>query len=211
MLEATLVERIAVSIWRQRRLIQAETASLTLAGQPVPIANGVTSELGRGCGSEIKPEELAPFDADRETWCRSVLAEIDELEEIDLGSISSKAPLVHAQLVDDADGEAAETYLAGHKGGLTSYVAELLLWCQKELRRADARPQLLAIAEQVRAKRVVLPPDSLELLARYQSTLDNQLYKALKALREAQEWRLKTLEAVAAADPSNATDVAAAT
>ena len=76
-----------------------------------------------------------------------------------------------------------------------------MLWCQKELREADARPPLLSIAELVRAKRVVLPPDALEIMARYQSTLDNQLYKALKALREAQEWRLKTLEAVAAADP----------
>lgn len=33
-------------------------------------------------------------------------------------------------------------------------------------------------------------------MARYQTTLDNQLYKALRAFREAQEWRLKTLEHV---------------
>ena len=31
-------------------------------------------------------------------------------------------------------------------------------------------------------------------MSRYQTTLDNQLYKALRALREAQEWRLRTLE-----------------
>jgi hypothetical protein len=34
-------------------------------------------------------------------------------------------------------------------------------------------------------------------MARYQTTLDNQLYKALRAYREAQEWRFKTLEHVA--------------
>jgi hypothetical protein len=49
----------------------------------------------------------------------------------------------------------------------------------------------------VRAKQLVLPLDALQLMSRYQSTLDNQLYKALRALREAQAWRLKTLEAVA--------------
>jgi hypothetical protein len=36
----------------------------------------------------------------------------------------------------------------------------------------------------------------MDLLARYQTTLDNQLYKALQALRQAQEWRLKTLDSV---------------
>jgi len=54
---------------------------------------------------------------------------------------------------------------------------------------------VLAIAEQVRARRLVLPDEALEVFSRYQTTLDNQLYKALRALREAQEWRLKTLEA----------------
>jgi hypothetical protein len=32
-------------------------------------------------------------------------------------------------------------------------------------------------------------PTQTELLTRYQTTLDNDLYKALKALREAQSWR----------------------
>ena len=59
---------------------------------------------------------------------------------------------------------------------------------------AKARPHILTLAEQVKAKRLVLPADALELLARYQTTLDNQLYKSLRALREAQEWLLKTLQ-----------------
>ena len=32
-------------------------------------------------------------------------------------------------------------------------------------------------------------PSKTDLLARYQTALDNDLYKALKALREAQAWR----------------------
>ena len=42
----------------------------------------------------------------------------------------------------------------------------------------------------------MLPADTLELFARYQTTLDNQLFKLLKALREAQEWRLELIEPV---------------
>jgi hypothetical protein len=58
------------------------------------------------------------------------------------------------------------------------------------------------MAETVRARASVLPAGTLEILARYQTTLDNQLFKALRALREAQEWRLKTIEHV----PPNAVD-----
>ena len=59
---------------------------------------------------------------------------------------------------------------------------------------------MLVLAEQVKAKRLVLPDEALEVFSRYQTTLDNQLYKALRALREAQEWRLKTLDAKAGSD-----------
>jgi hypothetical protein len=36
--------------------------------------------------------------------------------------------------------------------------------------------------------------DVLDLFTRYQVSLDNQLYKALRALREAEDWRLKSLD-----------------
>lgn len=194
--EAALVERIAVTLWRQRRLVQSEAASLNLARQSNKIAGGVSAELGRGFGAELKSEELAPFDAEREQWCRTVLAEFEALDTLDLEAIEKRAPLFWQQLSNDAqaDQQTVAQFIAAHKGGLEGFVAELTRWCREQLRHAEARPQLLALAEQVRAKRLVLPSDTLELLARYQSTLDNQLYKALRALREAQEWRLKTLE-----------------
>ena len=67
---------------------------------------------------------------------------------------------------------------------------------------------MLALAEQVRTQRLVLPEDALVLLSRYQTTLDNQLFKLLRALREAQEWRLKTIEAAPATAPSPASTLA---
>ena len=195
-MEATLVERIAVTVWRQCRLVHAETASLSLARQAKKVAGVVSSELGRGYGSEIEQDDLAPFDPDTETWSRSALAEIEALDEIDIRSLEQKAPLIFEQLQSDAeeDGEEPAAYAGAHKGGLTGYINELTLWCHRQLMEAEARPHVLALADQVRAKRLILHADTLELLARYQTTLDNQLYKALKALREAQEWRLKTLE-----------------
>ena len=94
----------------------------------------------------------------------------------------------------EEDEEEVAKYVELYEGGLTGFVANLLQWCREQQREAVARPQILALAEQIRAKRLVLPTSTLELMARYQTTLDNQLFKLLRALREAQEWRFKTIE-----------------
>lgn len=210
LMEATLVERIAIAIWRQRRLVQAETARLALGRLPRKVASMVSSEMGRTHISEIKTEDLAPFDAAREQWCRATLAEAEALEEIDLATIEASAPNLHGQLQEDAaeDGETIEKFIAGHKGGLVAYLGELMLWCREQMRAAEARPTVLALADQVRIKRLIMSSDDLDLLGRYQTTLDNQLYKALRAFREAQEWRIKTLDASPA--PRGVPDAAAA-
>lgn len=193
-IEDALVERIAVSLWRQRRLVTAETASVSLARQPRKIASAVGAE--RGYGPDVKPNDLEPFDAEREQWCRKVMAEIEALDVVDLAALRERAPLIWEQLGSDAeeDQQTPAEFIADRKDGLEGFIAELLRWCLEQVRQAEGRPHLIALAAQVRAKRLVLPTDALELLARYQTTLDNQLYKALRALREAQEWRLKTLE-----------------
>lgn len=197
-LELSLVERIAVNMWRQRRLVAAETASLTLAREQPMIARAVGSEL---CGSyitdRIGTEDLKPFDTEREQWCRAILTEIDNLEEFEFSHIEANAPLLYAQLKSDAeeDHEELPAYFDNYPNGSGAYIIELQTWCQKQIAAAEERPKLLALADEIKAKRLVLPEDALNLFTRYQTTLDNQIYKALKALREAQEWRLKTLDA----------------
>ena len=204
-LEASIVQRIAVTLWRQRRLVHAETSALRLARQPKQIAACVSSELERRYDSQLQPEDLAEFDEGQAEWCRAVIKEIEVLEAVDLPTIEKQAPLVIEQLRSEIseDVEEPEAFLASHKGGLTGYLAELLLWCRGRLTEAEERPHVLELAKQVTATRLVLPAESLELMSRYQSTLDNQLYKALRALRDAQEWRLKTLEGAATASESD--------
>jgi hypothetical protein len=42
----------------------------------------------------------------------------------------------------------------------------------------------------------VSTPSNSESLARYQAALDNEWYKAMRAFREARQYRLRTLESV---------------
>ena len=190
-----LVERIAVTVWRQRRLIGAETASLSLARRPKYVADEVSSELGRDDGSKLNPEEVTPDDMDRDEWCRKAISEIESLGEFDIRSLEERSPMIFRKLKLDAEVSGTDPILfAGdHKGGLTGYVDKLYEWCREQVRTSASHSHALLLADQVRAKRLVLPNDTLEVFSRYQTTLDNQLFKTLKALRDAQEWRLQTL------------------
>ena len=186
--ELGLVERIAVTMWRQCRLVRAETATLRLSRQLKKIASGVSSELGLCFSAELKEDDLMPFDTEQAEWCKKVVEEIEALEELDFEiefkTLPKAAPLFFAQLKSDAedDGDDIEAYLKDYDKGLPGYAMYIARWCREELRKAEKRPHVLALADQLRAKRLVLPPDALALFTRYQTTLDNQLYKSITRL-----------------------------
>ncbi len=163
------------------------------------IAGRAARELGQAVSS-IEDSDLEPFDQDRGAWCRSVLTEVESVGEDENLALSDKTPLIRQQLEADAAeyDETVEQHLAHHDNGLGGYVAELALWCKDQLQQA----------EQHRAKAAVLPTQTLDVLSRYQTTLDNQLLKAIRALREAQAWRLETLDA-AAVEPESGNAAAA--
>lgn len=195
-LEDTLLERIVVTIWRQRRLVGAESASLSLQREPEKIAKALSSY--HSSLYSITRDDIEPFPEPQAEWCRRVSAEIDMLEEIDLETLPRRAPLVFAQLGEDAEDSdgGIPAFLAAQANGLTGYVDELAVWCRAELQKAEERPKLIGLADRMRTKLMVLPVDTLDVLNRYQTSLDNQLAKLLRTLRDAQEWRLKTLDAV---------------
>ena len=145
---------------------------------------------------EITATCLEPFDAELVAWCRAVLDEVESTEDYTLEELEEAAPHVWGQLKSEADedNETPEAYLSGSENGLAEFLADLCRWCRRQLEAAEKRPQLLEFVEQLRQRGLVLPAAQLDVMARYQTTLDNQLYKALRAYREAQEWRLKTLE-----------------
>lgn len=188
-LEYALVERIAVTLWRQRRLVGAETAAIELNRQERKIAESVSNALGVGAYSDeaIKEDELNGVDQEKVEWCHSVMAEYEALDAAaltDLNQLRKDAPLIFGQLESDADElQSISDYLADSEG-LQEYLAELNRYCRKQIAKAEQQPMILAVAELVRSHRAVLSGVALDTLAKYQVMLDNDLYKALKALRE---------------------------
>jgi Molecular chaperone (small heat shock protein) len=60
-----LVERIAITLWRQRRLVRSETAVVELNRKARNVAEAVTTELGIGLYSDNKITEADLADLDR--------------------------------------------------------------------------------------------------------------------------------------------------
>lgn len=211
LVESALVERIAISMWRQRRLVRAEAAALALATQPKKIASDVSQEMGIYSGGQLTEADLVPFDRNQAKWCEAVIKEFQELDDFDPQMLKQNAPLIYRQLKSDAesDDETIEEHLKAYDQGLSGYLAELIRRCRKELDTAQRRPKVLQLAEQFRARNLVLPAHALQLFTRYQTMLDNQLYKALRALRESQEWRLKQASQAGNDDGLNTSEHAA--
>ena len=215
-LELSLVEKIAVILWRQRRLVAAETATIELGINPNRIAEEVTSGMGlSGYSSDkVEPKDLQPSDKDQldqVEWCRSVIAEVCAADELNLNNLSTVAPLIFEQLAKDAeaDEESIEEHVAHY--GLDKYINDLIIWCQEETTKLDQKmarqPMVTTLAELAKDK-LTIPWQKLDVLTKYQTTLDNQLYKAMKALRDEQSWRMESLDALEPAGEEDLADAA---
>jgi hypothetical protein len=200
LLEQTLVERIALTLWRQRRLVRAETANIESNRSAKQIVVAVNQELELSYTSrELKESDLIPFDPTHYEWCESILNELDNLFEqtsLDLNKIKDIAPNVYQQLQSDAQDLALTPlkFLQEYDQPF-DYFDSLRDYCLKEIQKKHQHQMVSAVAELVKSKSVILKEKLRDSLCKYQVMLDNELYKAMKALRDAQEWRISSLVA----------------
>jgi hypothetical protein len=194
-IELALLEKIAVVLWRQRRLVAAETGATVLAANAERELSEVYAGLGLPDygGQALRIASMEEPDSAQQDWCQKVISEYEAAGVLEAGKLEEKCPLIYQQLVQDAGGgKYIPGYIDDHnEHGLLGYVQELIKWCRRQIQDAERYPEVQALTSLAKAK-LGIPWGSLELLSKYQTSLDNQLYKAMKALREAQEWRLET-------------------
>jgi hypothetical protein len=197
LLEQTLVEPIALTLWRQRRLVRAETANIESNRSSKQIVLQVNQELDLSYTSrELKESDLIPFDAMHYERYESILNELDGLFEqpsLDLNKIKNIAPNVYQQLQNDAQDLALTPvkFLQNFEQPF-DYFDSLRDYCIKEIQKKHQHQMVSAVAELVKSKSVILKEKLRDSLCKYQVMLDNELYKAMKALRDAQEWRMNS-------------------
>jgi len=130
-------------------------------------------------------------------WCREALAECEG--NLNLSELQKKAPRVFEQLTEDAEAENMTLSEYIDESSLDDYVRDLVAWCEKELEKA-ARFEQISLFTGTAIDKLRIPWGNLETFTKYQAALDNQTYRAMRALRQAQEWRLKTIENEAETD-----------
>ncbi len=191
-LEQALVERMAVALWRQRRLVAAETAQAELRQGEWTMAQLVRVKQITGVKDEdwinvLAREPLPNLDdlqAEMDE-CQDWLDEVGDASTYDLADLEQRFPrLWHslaAELEVDTPEQAAEVL---HEDG-----DDL---ARKVNRLPVTNRQLFEVVTAFRQLRQsALLPQQAEVLARYQSSLDNDMYKAMRALREAQRHRME--------------------
>ena len=186
-LEQTLVERIAVALWRQRRVIWAETARISIAQSP-----GVSEKMEvrqiLGGDSDLIDSVLEGRGESTYRQLHEELLRASEQTAPSLDALRADYPGLWANLVAAAPAGDAANFLSKRYGGkLTQYLAALMV---------PVKRQVAAYDYLQRKKDAATLPFAPELMTRYQAALDNDLYKAMRALRDAQRFCRELIETV---------------
>jgi len=191
-LEQALVERIAVALWRQKRLVRVEAARIEISRRPDVMAR---HELEQWVGENNKATLANVLAGVGRPHHEAILGEILVARRravVELDTVRVDFPLIWTQLLANSKtAGGVQVYLdQRHKGNIDQYLAAL---------EGLHRNILVAYDKAQTRKSANSLPAAPELMTRYQSALDNDLYKAMRALREAQRFRRESIDSTAQA------------
>ncbi len=206
-LELIHVERIAAAVWRQRRLIRAESAAVAFRQAADDTRKMLTDTLGVSVSSRIPDAALGPLSDDEIRELGSLSALLEDLAHLQpipdsLEDLKVRAPMFHSYLCQQASHKqiGLERYLVLEtdlpeeetQAAIDKLVNHLSLPFAKRYKILEQRLKVSLMKESYQAMKII-PPEA-ELYARYQTALDNMLNKAIKTFRDARDYRLETLE-----------------
>jgi hypothetical protein len=196
-LECTLVERIAVAIWRQRRLVRAEHQDIQQQNDAaVDAYSGTDPTRFKVCAAgEV---ELTRFLLS----CEPYASQLDALERevrmlvasdhMTFQEYTKSFPLFSRMFPAPTEEEVAKAFARVSLTKMHGPAAERQAkWLPAILQAKTESAKLKAERAGLRA---ISTPRDTDRLARYQAALDNEWYKAMRAFREARKYRLDTLE-----------------
>ena len=199
LIEQNLVERIAVTIWRQRWLVRAESANVELKQRLFDVKDSLMAATSLGGSVANKclkdamssPHVMPKGDSERNGKLLAQLAELSACrDDLPLATIEEEFPLANRELFWTTDGTLAglEHQLAEEGIGFNGYVSAIISVVKKQFDKERIKELVNRYRDSAQVS------TSVDLIGRYQSTLGNELYKALPAIREAQNWRASCIE-----------------
>ena len=210
--ETGLVEQVAICLWRKARFVRAEAAMVNLnrrtfgEAQAREVAQrlGLPEEAWRSIPAPLvaSPDEdpnlLGDLVQQRGAW----QALMDE------GVVTAPAPFsrlpeamqAHLLQLHGVNAAGIEAVVLAEYGSWEELVAQHLRLFDELIERQRIQEMSLLVVESQTL------PTQTDLLTRYRTTLDKDLYKAFKALRDFQSWRQARAALEASAVPTPAGD-----
>lgn len=189
LVEHTLVERVGIAIWRQRRLVQAESAEISLNQQS--FGQQQQEAVGKALNLADYESIEAPKDGGEKNIAHLLLQK-------------KMWQLLKDQKIADTDDPFSHLSETAQKIVLDMFKAQPARIDSDVKERFGSwakmfEVQVLFLEDLIKQQRICevsklvmqrqALPSKTDLLSRYQTALDNDFYKALKALRESQTWR----------------------
>lgn len=190
--EHALVERVAISFWRQCRLVTAESAKLSFNRQNIgqTEVNEVVQALNlkynkyknlKALENDLEKKDPVTLSNERKLWISLITRKVAYGKD----PFSQLPAVVQKELLEiwKIDASEVNSYVKKEYGSwlvMFNFFLDLAESLIEERRILEM--SMLILKNQI-------IPSQTDLLIRYQTALDNDLYKALKVLREAQAWR----------------------
>ena len=117
--------------------------------------------------------------------CEAWLQEADGAPAYDLGDLEQRFPRLWTSLASELEVDSPEEAAGALDADGTDLATKVgsLLYNNRQLLKVGTALQQL--------RQAALLPQQADVLGRYQSSLDNDMYKAMRALREAQRHRME--------------------
>ncbi len=197
--EAALVEKIMMALWRQQRARLAETAQINLAMSEEAIVKETNAILGFTFHKFIPKEEM--FD-DHSARYQYLLRIQNELKGLDFhrssgypSVIKGNAPLVYGNLPTFAKKQNLTLdKLLEHPSLTEQALEEMLKSVNTEMERIDEYFTARKTADLLKNARLIPNEKNANLIMTYEARADNAYAKAVEAFRKHRESRLKVIE-----------------
>ena len=194
-LEQALVERMAVALWRQTRLVAAETAQLRLQQAELTHVDFLRVKQITGVDDmdwiNALAREPQPDLVDKQSdlaACDAWMGEAQMYADKDLATLPNHILRLCAKLAEeievDTPKQAGEKILGDDAEELHAWVASVRFQSIQLIKVVTALQQLQKLQQSALQLR------EANVLSRYQSSLDNDLYKAVRVQHESQRHRL---------------------
>ena len=142
-LEHSLVERIATSLWRQKRLVKAGSAHLNLERQAKKIATIVEHEINPNfhSGRAVTERDLIAPDTAQLMRYQAIVDEYEgfNADTFDVTAMETALPTLYQQLASDAKEKAAspEQFIQNYSSP-ADYFSMVADYCHDQLRQSSA-------------------------------------------------------------------------